>query len=380
MKRNMKNKAIVIGGNHYNTLGVVRSLGEKGVPVYLILTSQKGGYVNKSKYVIQYWEVKESEKSIMSVLTNNFINEEYRPVIIPTSDFTMKVLDNNLNTLKNKYIVPNASGVEGRVTELMNKKLMNEIAVKSGVTVPASWEVLLDNEETLIPNDIIFPCIVKPLSSIDGKKSDIVVCKDRLELKDKLFKLKKDYYQVLIQEYITGKDEKMIEVIGCVTINNNEIIIPAIIEKIREYPLTAGSTSYAKAVKNSRYIDINKIHALMRNIHFNGIFDMEFKYANKKVYFIELNLRNGAPGYIFSKVGVNVPYLWYLEAIGINIDNMKKEIDKSFNFMMEVRDIRHVLNGDIKLITWIKDLIRTRVFLFINFKDMKPLTSRLFKR
>ncbi|NLY44370.1 MAG: ATP-grasp domain-containing protein [Tissierella sp.] len=311
---------------------------------------------------------------------NNFINEERKPVIIPTSDFTMKVIDSNLNTLKTKYIVPNVNGIEGRVTQLMNKQVMNELAFECGLTVPKSWEITLHNEDLSISDEIIYPCIVKPLSSVEGKKTDIVICQNRLELESSLLKLKEDYYRVLVQEYINGKDAKMIEIIGFVTINNNEIIAPAIIEKVREYPLTGGSTSYAMAVKDSDYIDKGKIINLMERIQFNGIFDIEFKYANGKTYFIEINFRNGAPGYALSKIGVNIPYLWYLEATGTNIDNMKKKIDKDFHFMMEARDLRHVFNGDIKLTTWIKDLIKTKAFLFINFRDMRPLISRLFKR
>lgn len=47
-----KKKVIVIGGNHHNTLGVLRSLGEKGVFSELILvTSSKYPYVKYSKYI-----------------------------------------------------------------------------------------------------------------------------------------------------------------------------------------------------------------------------------------------------------------------------------------------------------------------------------------
>ena len=42
---------IVLGSNHHNTLGLVRSLGEAGHKVYLILIQSKCNYVNKSKYV-----------------------------------------------------------------------------------------------------------------------------------------------------------------------------------------------------------------------------------------------------------------------------------------------------------------------------------------
>lgn len=377
MHISVKNKAIVIGGNHYNTLGVIRSLGEKGVPVYLILISEKENYICKSKYVTKFWQVIKSEKEIINVLLNNFDDEEFKPVIMPTSDFGVEVLDKNFNLFKNKYILPNIDNLEGKITYLMNKKIMNEIAFESGLTVPKSFEVELNNKEICLPEEIIYPCIVKPLSSIDGKKEDIVVCKNELELKKSLLDLKQDYHIVLIQEYIYGPDSKMIEIIGCVTTNGKEIIIPAIIEKIREYPLMAGSTSYALATTESQYINNNNIHAFMKKLNYTGIFDLEFKYANGKTYFIEINFRNGAPGYALTKRGINIPYIWYLEATGQNIDNINKKISENFNFMMEVRDFRHVLKGDVKIYSWIKDLINTKVFLFFNFKDMKPAISRI---
>lgn len=377
MNIRIKNKAIVIGGDHYNTLGVVRSLGEEGVPVYLILISDKRSYVDKSKYIIKTWRINSPEKTIIDILTQNFNNEEYNPVIIPTSDSVMKIIDNNFELLKHKYILPNINNTEDKITYLMNKKIMNDLAFESGLTIPKSWEVSLDNNEIYIPEEIIYPCIVKPLRSIDGNKEDILVCKNELELERGLLNLKQDYYRVLIQEYIDGPDSKVIEIIGCVTINGKEIIIPAIIEKIREYPLMAGSTSYALATIESKYIDNNNIHAFLKRLNYTGIFDLEFKYANGKTYFIEINFRNGAPGYALTKSGINIPYIWYLEAVGQNIDNINKKISGNFNFMMEVRDFRHVLNGDIKIHSWIKNLINTKVFLFFNSKDMKPAISRI---
>lgn len=376
----MKNKVIVIGGNHYNTLGVIRSLGEEGIPVYLILISEKEGYVSKSKYVTEIWKVSKSGRDIIDILVSNFENEEHKPIIIPTSDSIMETIDSNLDLLKHKYILPNADNIEGRVTRLMNKKVMNDIASESGLIIPKSWEIELEGNETDISEETIYPCIVKPLSSIDGKKEDIVICQNELELKKNLSILKQDYDRVLIQEYIDGSDSKMIEIIGCVTINGKEIILPAIIEKTREYPLMAGSTSYALATRNSKYIDNNGIERFIKKLNYVGIFDLEFKYANGKTYFIEINFRNGAPGYVLTKAGTNIPYIWYLDASGNDINNLCKEIDKDFNFMMEARDFRHVLNGDLKLRSWIKDLINTKAFLFFNFKDIRPLISKIIER
>ena len=46
------NKVIVIGGDHHNTLGVIRGLGERGVKSNLILvTPSNMTFVNYSRYV-----------------------------------------------------------------------------------------------------------------------------------------------------------------------------------------------------------------------------------------------------------------------------------------------------------------------------------------
>lgn len=375
----IKNKAIVIGSDHYNTLGVVRSLGERGIPVYLILMTEKEGFVSKSKYIAKSWSVSSSEKGILEILLKQFNNEKYKPVIIPTSDFAVKVIDNNLDMLKYKYIMPNVKNVQGNITKLMNKKVMNEIAIKSGLTVPKTWEIFLNNQYRF-PDELTFPCIVKPVCSVEGKKEDIVVCKNQLALKNNLFKLKNSYNRVLIQEYVDGEDAIMVNIAGYIAINRH-IILPAIIEKVREYPLNTGSTSYAKAVKSSVYVkNVNKIYGFLSNLGYSGLFDIDFKFAKNKLYFIEINFRNGASGYALTKAGVNLPYLWYLEASGFNIDRLKKDIDRDYYFMMEARDIKHVLNRNIKLMTWLKDLIRTRSFLLINLRDMKPLIARLYRK
>ena len=46
----MDNKVIVFGCNHQNMLGLVRSLGEKGIRPYCVCLQSKDGLVFRSKY------------------------------------------------------------------------------------------------------------------------------------------------------------------------------------------------------------------------------------------------------------------------------------------------------------------------------------------
>ncbi len=55
-----------------------------------------------------------------------------------------------------------------------------------------------------------------------------------------------------------------------------------------------------------------------------------------------MNFRNGALSYASTKAGVNLPYLWYLDACGFDIDDEKLVVDNNHNFMLEIRDFKHV--------------------------------------
>ena len=54
--RTSKNIAIVVGGDHYNTLWIIRSLGLAGyLPIAIIVTEDgRKSFVSHSKYLLKY--------------------------------------------------------------------------------------------------------------------------------------------------------------------------------------------------------------------------------------------------------------------------------------------------------------------------------------
>ena len=116
MKQQLENiEVIIIGGNHINALGVMRSLGEKGIKSFYIMTSPDQSYCKKCKYIKKYWAIKEEENEILNILRNEINFRNKRIYLIPTSDFAAFVLDKNFNELSNKYILPNIDNKEGEI-------------------------------------------------------------------------------------------------------------------------------------------------------------------------------------------------------------------------------------------------------------------------
>src|SRR5699024_3363300 len=158
-------------------------------------------------------------------------------------------------------------------------------------------------------------CIIKPVCSFEGQKSDIRKFNNKNDLLSYLEILKEDYKNVMIQDYIDGVDSKMVGLVGFVA-QSGEVFITGIMNKAGESTLNTGSTSYGAFSENKFNLDLNRVKEFISKTEYRGIFDFDFKYSNGKSYFIEMNFRNGALSYASTVAGVNILYLWYLDACG----------------------------------------------------------------
>jgi D-aspartate ligase len=363
--------AVVIGSDHYNTLGVVRSLGENNIDIVLIITTTYRTFVEKSKYIKKYIKISENQDEILQAIICVLSQDDRKAVLFPLSDITAKVLDDNRLDFDDKAIVPN---VGGRLSNLLNKYNMGNIAERSGMFIPKHIQV-----STFSPNlkgwDI-YPAIIKPLKSIDGSKADISVVYTEDELANVIKHLSSSGYEkVLIEQYIWGDGTHMIEIMGFVD-KNKDVEIPCIVSKIREYPLKNGSTSYAELVKHHDGVYLDKIRSMVRNTGFFGIFDIELIYQEGKAYFIEMNFRNGAPAYGITLSGRNLAYEFYCNACGLQIKNTGEQ--KYGLMMCEHNDIKHVIDGSITYKQWRREYKMAEFKVFHSKNDPKPTRAYLF--
>lgn len=366
---NIENEVVVVGGNHHNALGLIRSMGETGWKVNYISTETGKNFVSKSRYVKRFW-IAQNEEKLIELLLKTHANK--KSIIIPSDDSAMTMIDNNFSILKEKYIIPNVKNKENAVSNMMNKVEMTKLAEKHGFLVPKGFKLDLKKSEevNLVIESINFkyPCIVKPLKSIDGSKGDIIICNDITQLTNQIRNLEDKYSEVILQEFIKKDGELGVQGLS----TRKEIIIPGIIEKKRDSPIAPGSTTYATLVESNSLVEKDKIISLLRDLNYYGIFDLELMYQNKKVYFIEINFRNGAYGYAYTKAGVNIPKLWCLDAVGLNISDETKKVVKHLRLMNEIADFRNVINKNVSFIKWLKEFVSTDIYMLLNIKDIKP--------
>lgn len=134
--KNKSNLAIIIGSDHHNTLGLIRSLGVNGVNPFLILVNPQGvnNYCAKSKYLEGVKIVRDDEEAL-AFLNDSFDGELHKPVIFPSSDGAEFLIDTHRDELAGKYILSGINEKQGAVAELMNKSSQANWAKSIGIKI-----------------------------------------------------------------------------------------------------------------------------------------------------------------------------------------------------------------------------------------------------
>lgn len=308
---------VIVLARHYSTgLGVIRSLGNAGYQVDLIASSYKRGasiIATKSKYLNKVSEIVgrknsiKQEKVFIDEILKYVGKETRKMVLFPTDDYTTSIIDKQREFLSQYFIMPYVSdGKNESLIRCMNKELQNKIAKENGIPVPKEWVISLEQENILLPEDIVYPCFCKPLESLGGYKKEMAACKSESELLNHLKGLRniKSNRSVLVQEFLNIEQE--IDFSGICM--GKEILIPAVIEKTRISQHQRGITLSGKLVSSDKIGQIkDQLIEMLKAYDYHGMFDVELNRVGDTFYFNEVNFRSGGPNYAYFASGVNLP-------------------------------------------------------------------------
>lgn len=375
MKKNtlINTDVIVIGGDHYNALGVIRSLGECGIrPYFVLLNDTKNAMSAQSKYIKKLFLIKESEEdNIDNFLISNFGDANNKKIIIPTGDPIEKYLDEHYKELSAYFYLPNINETEGMITKYMDKLFQYELCKKNKVNIAESFFVDLNKkiDYNVFPNKVI----IKPDVSADGNKADIIIATGISEIKKGLKSFKEKKYQnVLIQEFLDYSMEYAMMGIAY----KDKVIIPGINSNNFIYPSNRGNTSYAEMFPLSEFkYNISNIEKMVSNMGYTGLFEIEMFLVGDKIYFNEMNFRNSANLYGYKGGKIKYIYIYLLLLLNISLSNEKLKVTNHYNFCIEPLHIKNVFEGKIGFFKCIYHIL-TSTKLIYNFHDIKPFFAK----
>ena len=358
-------RIIIFGNCLQNTVGLVRSVGETGRKVSLLIEPCKKSdcFIKHSKYVEDIQFLDKLEDAIPTLISD-YSNEREKSVILCGSDPTISLLDANYNVLKDFFFVFNANGVQGRINKYLNKANSFVLAEKHGLPLIKTWYL---TKGDIIPDDIVYPCIAKGNNSVISGKWDIHICHEKKDLSVCL----RDGVEYLVQEFIQKDFE--ISMTGLSINHGKDILIPGVIRKVREDFVRMGE--YLRLDSCDMYPEINYqgIKDVIAEIGYDGIFSVDMIVKNGVYYFLETNLRNDGLAYMYTAAGANLASLWIDYLTGdICADQLSNVTINSPFFLMHENDLYNILEGKVSVWQWIKDFHRSDAFFVMNWKDPLP--------
>ena len=366
---------VVLRSGHHGGLGIVRSLGRLGVPVYCVDADWWEGAFSsrycRGRFLLKI-ESDPPEESIDRLLK---IGQKLggRPLLIPTTDDAAIWVADHAAALESGYLFPRRDA--SLVRTLCNKALMQDLARRSGV--PTAQAVVprskADVESFLAT--AIFPVMVKATGGdsmrlrTGGTKFVVHTPKELLELYAKA----EDHRapNLIIQEFIPGEDW-MFD--GYFDPNSN-CLLGVTAKKIRRFPAYTGVTSLGVCLYNQKVEQTTT--EFMKAIGYQGILDIGYRYDRRDGQYkvLDVNPRIGCTFRLFTATnGMDVARALYLDMTGQQvvsgqIAEGRKWVVEDFDLFSAIRSRR---DGALKLKDWLRSFRGVEEAACFAFDDPLP--------
>jgi len=179
----------------------------------------------------------------------------------------------------------------------MDKEASRVIFKKNKIKVPKYFLLQKRFEKNfqrkMINKKIKFPIVIKPIN--EGSSVGVYICKNKMQFNKRYRKLIKEYEQILVEEYIPGK-EIQVAVMG-----NEALGAIELVPKREFYDYTAKYSSKAKtkhimpaSVPEKKYEEVLLLaQRAHKALGCKGITRSDFRFFNNKFYLLETNTQPG---------------------------------------------------------------------------------------
>jgi D-aspartate ligase len=363
---------------HHGCLGIVRSLGSMGVPVY-IMSETRRPPVAASKFIAGTFVLETAHQSTQQLLENlrQIAGELNRPaVIIPTDDFGAIFIAENASALRHWFLFPSITAELPRM--LAEKQRLYASAPKMGMAAPRSVVPRSIREVEAFASEVTFPVFVKSSAGWIKSATKTTIIGSRRELMDTYLRASTDHpANLILQEHIPSGENWFFH--GYCN-QRSECLASFTGRKIRSYPPHGGFTTAGISIVNHELRD--RTEALLKAIGYSGIVDIDYRLdARDGCYkILDFNPRIGAQFRLFvNRDGIDVARALYLDVTGERV-SPGPQVDGRI-FVVEQSDILSSLRlwwrGELSLNEWWRSLRGTKEFAWFRWDDPVPFILML---
>jgi len=366
--------ALVMGAD-YRGLGVVRSLGRRGIPVWVL---KQGGHLvaATSRYVRRNipWPATDGGTEIERLIDLAKRHQLKHWVLFPTDDHAVGLVSRNYDVLASQYRI--SVPPWGQLQYLCDKRLLHQTALDLGI--PQPWTAWPSTPEELREIDCPYPVIVKPAIRI--RRSSLAVPKawraaDRASLLAQFDKASAlvGSENLMVQEIIPGGGKGQVSYAAIC--RDGSPLASIVARERRQYPMDFGQFStFVESVDEPKVIQFAV--RLLNSLHFNGLFEIEFKQdpRNGEFKLLDVNPRVWGWHTLSRRAGVDFPYLLWLVLNGQDFPVVHGR--SGVRWMHTTADVRvailEILKGRLSLRSYLRSLQPPRESAIFAWDDPAP--------
>jgi D-aspartate ligase len=366
---------VVLRAGHHGGLGIVRSLGRLGVPVYSVdATRWEPAFTSRycrGRFLLDV----ESEPPDIALERMQAIARKVggQPILMPTTDQACIWVAENSPALRREFCFPDQD--PALVHTLCDKSRMQELARQHGLATAQSMTPRSQEDVAHFIERATFPVMVKEtgggrLRCRAGGSKFIIQTPREL---DELFAAAGDPENpnLMIQEFIPGEDWMFNGYFD----GNSRCLFGMTGRKIRRFPVNTGVTSLGICAANETVIRTTT--GFMRAIGYRGILDIGYRWdlRDGRYKVLDVNPRIGCTFRLFAAAGgLDVARALYLDLTGEQVPpaepaNGRKWLVEDFDLVSALFSWRH---GGLSLKDWFRSLNGVREAACFAFDDPLP--------
>lgn len=312
-------------GGEEPALNVTRALGFHGVPVIVVSEDEEVPAAAVSRYCMLHRVAAPygSQPGVLQDVLQD-LGREHGPSlpVFPTADPDLEALTLIARSLDPglALTIPDPALVE----RLIDKRTFDVLATEHDLPVPRTWRPASPAEMDTLAQEAPFPLIVKPAFPFNwpasmarlfrGRKA--IVAQTPAELQALADQLGDDVHAVLVQQYLDGPDDLHYDVHAFIG-RDGRVGGTFTGRKWRIYPPHAGSGAFIEAV-HEEALEQTTVQMLQR-LGFSGIANVNYKRDPRtgRFWLMEINARVSQWSIFTTRMGVNLPWLAYCDALGL---------------------------------------------------------------
>lgn len=305
----------VVLGSDYRALGIVRSLGRRGIPVHVI-ASGDDRLAAHSRYATSTSELPDDDADQLSALELLASAQGRTWALFPSADESAAFVARNHPALARLFRLTTPPWET--LKWAYDKRYTNELGARAGVATP--FTIIPRDREELAEAPLEFPVVLKP--AIKPEFNRLTAAKawrvdDReslLERYDEGCTLV-DPATLMVQEVIPGNGQTNLSYAALA--DSGRELHSIVARRTRQYPADFGRAStFVETIEDPGIVEPSR--RLLEASRFTGLIEIEFKMDQRtnRPLLLDMNPRVWGWHTLGRRAGVDFPWLQWLQLVG----------------------------------------------------------------